>query len=175
MIAEAAALADWMRAGIGAVTPKSVAVEPSSDVIPDFFICHASEDKESVVFPLRDALESSGYRVWVDASELTIGDSLRETIDRLIASCRFGIVVLSASFFERDWPQTELNGLFARQMRGRKTILPVWHNVDAATVAQYAPMIADRLAADTSDGIETVASQIIAAFNAASRADMNGG
>lgn len=47
----------------------------------DFFISHASEDKEDVVRPLTLLLENSGYSVWYDEFRLKVGDSLRETID----------------------------------------------------------------------------------------------
>jgi hypothetical protein len=33
------------------------------------------------------------------------------------------------SFFAKNWPQYELNGLTAREMDGHKVILPIWHNV----------------------------------------------
>jgi TIR domain len=44
----------------------------------DAFISHASEDYESVVLPLADALRKSGLIIWLDQTELRIGDSLRE-------------------------------------------------------------------------------------------------
>jgi hypothetical protein len=60
----------------------------------DVFISHASEDKEGVVRPLANALKSEGLRVWYDEFELKIGDSLRQKIDRGLATSRVGLVVL---------------------------------------------------------------------------------
>lgn len=128
----------------------------------DVFISHASEDKETVVLPLFEALRRAGLRVWLDRQELRLGDSLREKIDEGLAKSRFGVVVLSPSFLAKGWPRKELNGLMAVEESGEKVILPVWHEIDKKMLAEYSPILADRLAADTSRGIAEVASQIIA-------------
>ena len=138
---------------------------------PDFFISHASEDKSSVARPLSDLLTSKNFTVWLDETELTVGDSLRESIDSAISTCHFGIVILSKAFFAKNWPQQELNALFARQMHGRKVILPVWHDVDHSVLLKYSPLLADRLAANTLDGLDLVATQIAAAFKASQAAE----
>jgi len=78
------------------------------------FICHASEDKEEVARPLAQELRSRDFRVWIDEAEILIGDSLRRKIDEGLASSRFGIVILSPSFFAKEWPQLELDGLAQR-------------------------------------------------------------
>jgi hypothetical protein len=44
----------------------------------DVFISHASEDKDSIVRPLSNALVTEGLDVWYDEFELRIGDSLRQ-------------------------------------------------------------------------------------------------
>jgi len=66
----------------------------------DTFISHASEDKEQVALPLSLALRQRGVRVWLDKFELRIGDSLRQKIDEGLANSRFGVVILSPSFFQ---------------------------------------------------------------------------
>ena len=48
----------------------------------DVFISHASEDKDTVVRPLANALLQRGLKVWYDEFELKIGDSLRRKIDK---------------------------------------------------------------------------------------------
>jgi hypothetical protein len=128
----------------------------------DVFISHASEDKETVVLPLFEALRRAGLKVWLDRQELRLGDSLREKIDEGLAKSRFGVVVLSPSFLAKGWPRRELNGLMAVEESGEKVILPVWHEIEKKTLAEYSPILADRLAADTRRGIAEVASQIIA-------------
>ena len=61
----------------------------------DFFISHAWEDKEAVAKPLADALIAKGAKVWLDKYEMTVGDSLRQSIDDGLAHSRYGIVILS--------------------------------------------------------------------------------
>ena len=76
--------------------------QPSWDV----FISHASEDKETVARPLAEALARRGVKVWFDAEQLTLGDSLRRSIDQGLAQSRYGIVILSRRFFAKEWPDT---------------------------------------------------------------------
>jgi len=115
----------------------------------DVFISHASEDKEDFVRPFANQLRSKGLRVWYDEFELKIGDSLRRSIDNGLSSSRYGIVVLSVPFFSKEWPQRELDGLFAREVNGEKVILPIWHKISKDEVMKYSPMIADMLALNT--------------------------
>jgi TIR domain len=130
----------------------------------DVFISHASEDKETVALPLAAALKRAGVRVWLDRFELRVGDSLREKIDEGLAESCFGIVVLSSDFLAKGWPKRELNGLFALEESGRKVILPVWHEITKSALAEHSPILADRLAAETSRGISSVAVQLLAAI-----------
>ena len=134
----------------------------SSTPVHDVFICHASEDKDAFVRPLAEALRSNHLDVWYDEFSLEIGDSLRETIDSGLASSRFGIVVLSPSFFEKQWPIRELNGLVARETaEGRKMILPIWHNVNREQVLVFSPPLADLRAASSNCGIWSVVDQLL--------------
>jgi hypothetical protein len=127
----------------------------------DVFICHASEDKAIVASPLAAELRHRGAVVWIDQTELMIGDSLRQTIDNGLAKCRFGVVILSPSFFKKRWPQSELDGLAQREMvAGRVVILPVLHDMTNEELAVHSPLLAARLAASWSDGVMKVADQI---------------
>lgn len=126
----------------------------------DVFVSHASEDKDSVARPLALALQKIGFRVWFDEMTLKVGDSLRRSIDQGLAKSRFGIVVISPAFLKKEWPQRELDGLVAREVLGRKVILPVWHDVDATVVTAYSPTLADRVAARTNAGLDQVVEAI---------------
>lgn len=127
----------------------------------DVFLSHASEDKESVAVPLRDALTALGVTVWLDKTEIRIGDSLRRKIDAGIRSSRIGIVVLSDSFFSKGWTNHELDGLVTRTVAGEQSLLPIWHGVDASDVRRYSPSLADKLALSTAGvDIDQIAAQI---------------
>jgi hypothetical protein len=133
----------------------------------DVFISHASEDKEKIARPLYAALTNKGVSVWFDEAELEIGDSLRRKIDEGLARCRYGIVVLSPRFLAKQWPQRELDGLIARETTcGKKAILPVWHELDATTLLDYSPSLADRLAVRSEEGLSMVVEKILRAIKA---------
>jgi TIR domain len=130
----------------------------------DVFISHASEDKDDIARPLAEALRARGLRVWYDEFSLTIGDSLRKSIDHGLAHSRFGVVILSKQFFQKHWPEQELNGLATREVGGTKVILPVWHGVGFEEVRQYSPTLADRLAVPTKNGLESVVAELLKAM-----------
>jgi len=125
----------------------------------DAFISYAHEDHE-LARDIAEALEARGLKVWIDETALQIGDSLRRAIERGISASRFGIVILSQSFFAKNWPQTELSGMFALEQDGRKIILPVWHNISADDVRRHSPFLADRVAITSSQGVQRVATKL---------------
>lgn len=133
----------------------------------DVFISHASEDKDDFVRPLAVKLSEIGLRVWYDESTLKVGDSLRRKIDNGLARSRYGIVVLSSAFFIKNWPQYELDGMVAREMEGRKVILPIWHKVSKSEVLSFSPTLADKVAINSSlSSIEEIANQIMEVIGA---------
>lgn len=131
------------------ILPVSSKRASDTAAIYDAFIAHATEDKEEFVRPLAGILQNMGHAIWYDEFQLTVGDSLRRSIDKGLVSSRFGIVVLSPSFFEKQWPQYELDGLVAKESAGGKVILPVWHKVSKNEVIEYSPTLADKVALET--------------------------
>src|ERR1700693_3916978 len=128
----------------------------------DAFISHASEDKESFVIPLVTELIKYGLEIWFDKVTLKVGDNLRRSIDEGLAGSRYGIVIFSPSFFAKNWPQSELDGLFARQMDGQQVILPVWHHIGSKDLLKIVPMLVVTKAANSKDGIGTVVRELVA-------------
>lgn len=116
----------------------------------DFFISHASEDKENFVRPLTASLVEAGCKVWYDETVLKPGDSLRRCIDKGLVDSRFGLVVISPSFIKKRWTDYELNGMVAKEMNGHKVIIPIWYNVTIDDVLHFSPTLADKLAIDAS-------------------------
>jgi TIR domain len=128
----------------------------------DLFLSHASEDKESIARPLYAALSAAGVSVWFDEAVLEIGDSLRQKIDEGLARSRYGVVILSPRFLNKQWPQRELDGLVARETAsGEKAILPIWHELDRDTLLRYSPPLADRLAGRSEEGIASLVEKIL--------------
>lgn len=127
----------------------------------DFFISHASEDKDDIVRDLADALVKKDIKVWYDEFELKIGDSLRKSIDKGLVNSKYGIVILSPNFIKKNWTEYELNGMVAREMNGHKVILPIWHKITKDEVMRYSPTLADKMALNTSTyTIDDIVSQL---------------
>jgi hypothetical protein len=147
-----------------AVRVTSDATSHSDNPQWDVFLSHAWEDKDEFARPLAHALQNHGLRVWFDEFTLRVGDSLRRSIDKGLASARYGVVIISPSFLKKEWPQKELDGLMAREANGHKVILPVWHNVDADSLRTYSPMLADRLATTSSKGLDRVIDDLLEAL-----------
>lgn len=132
----------------------------------DVFISHASEDKAVFVRSLAEALRAAGLRVWYDEHALKLGDSIRRGIERGLASSQFGVVILSPAFLQKEWPQKELDYFVTSETSDTRRILPVWHNVDATEVRTRFPLLADRVAVNTINGLDSVVSSIRAAIDA---------
>lgn len=130
----------------------------------DFFISHATEDKAEIARSLATELSTRGFSVWYDEYSLTMGDHLRQEIDKGLQTCRYGIVILSPNFFAKQWPQYELDTLLDREIHERrKLILPIWHKIGDKDVARHSTKLAIRYAAHTSDGLATVVARIMKA------------
>lgn len=127
----------------------------------DVFISHASEDKKPFVRSLAETLVSKGLRVWYDDLTLSLGDSLRRSIDYGLAKSRYGVVVLSKDFFAKEWPQKELDALVARENGRDKVILPIWHGVTKEEVQSFSAILADRIAVSADRGMNYVVNEIL--------------
>lgn len=130
------------------------------------FISHASEDKNALAQPLAEALIQAGYRVWYDDFSLVAGDSIKEQIDRGLASCDYAIVILSKAFFSKHWPKEELDGLAALEsVRGARVIIPIWHQITFREITQHSPSLAGKKGIESSGGLTALVRAITAAVN----------
>lgn len=70
-------------------------------------------------------------------------------------------MVLSKNFFAKHWPTEELNGLATKEVDGSKVILPVWHRINAKEVRSFSPMLGDRMAVRSEEGLAIVVARIL--------------
>ncbi|MCW2093073.1 UNVERIFIED_ORG: putative transcriptional regulator [Rhodococcus erythropolis] len=120
------------------------------NLVCDVFLSHASEDKDEVARPLKDALEAIGVSVWFDEIQIKVGHSIRQSIEKGIQDCRFGVVIISPNFFAKQWTNAELDALFGKKMgTGEDLVLPVWHHVSKDEVTRNSPLLAGILALNT--------------------------
>jgi hypothetical protein len=115
----------------------------------DVFISHASDDKDSIVRSLAEALQGKGLTVWYDEFTLRIGDSLRQKIDAGLARSRVGLVVISPAFIGKGWTNYELDGIVTRSISGEQILLPIWHDITKQQVMDFSPSLADKVARST--------------------------
>jgi len=127
----------------------------------DLFISHASEDKDDFVRPLANLLNEYGLNVWYDEFELKIGTSLSRSIDNGISNSNYGLIVLSKSFFNKNWTEYELRSLNSYEIESGNILLPVWKDVTVQEVRDFSPYLADKFALTTKDAIEDIALKII--------------
>ena len=134
----------------------------------DVFISHASEDKDEIVRPLYTALAGEGLEVWYDEFSLKIGDSLRQKIDKGLATSRVGLVVLSPSFIDKGWTNYELDGIVTKAVSGEQILLPIWHNITKQQVVDFSPSLADKVARSTATHtVDEIAKEIAELLNGA--------
>ena len=92
----------------------------------DVFLCHASEDKRSVVIPLVRAFDRAGITYWHDQAEIGWGDSITEKVNQGLKISRYVIVILSKTFISKKWPKRELNAaLNLEASSGEVRVLPI--------------------------------------------------
>lgn len=140
---------------------------PNADA-PMLFLSHATEDKDEIARPLRDAL-AIRYPVWWDEDLLKAGDSLFVAINAGLAKCDFGVIVLSPAYLAKKWTQAEIAGLFSLETTTRKVLVPVWHHVTKTDVEKVFPIMADRWAPSTTKGLAYVVDNVISAVEAATK------
>lgn len=118
----------------------------------DFFISHASEDKEEFVRTLYQALNDAGYKVWYDEITLKVGDSLTAEINKGLIKSKFAVVVASEAFIRKNWTRYEFESLVAQEMNsGTKRILPIWHGVSKHQIINFSPNLANKVALNTAN------------------------
>src|SRR3990167_4967579 len=107
----------------------------------DFFISHASEDKDTFVRELALVLEEKGFSVWYDEFTLSIGDSLTQSINKGVKNSLYGLIILSKNFFEKQWTKKELNAFLSKEIIFENDVLlPIWLDVTKEEVFEFSPL-----------------------------------
>ncbi len=127
----------------------------------DFFISHASEDKQQAALPLTAELENREFKVWLDKFVLQPGEPVEEKISAGLNNCYYGIVVLSPNFLRKDWPTRELNTLLAvEKIDARRRILTIRHNISKEQLGRLAPRMVTRTNISTGIGMKSICNKI---------------
>lgn len=129
---------------------------------PLAFISHDSRDKEEIARPLAIQLTKLHCPVWFDDFSLTVGQSLRGSIEKGLKECKKCILIISQNFLKNEgWTKKEFDSIFTREMiETTNLILPVWHGVNEKDVFQYSPSLADKVALKWKSGEEEIARKL---------------
>jgi hypothetical protein len=132
---------------------QEVSMKPRA--VHDVFLSYAGEDSD-LAREIAGALHSRSIKVWYAETELKVGDSLLESIDRGLRESERGILVLSDDYLAKGWPRYELDILMRQHIESDKRLLPVWHGVSKADVEASHPGLAGIYALSTSSGFEAL-------------------
>lgn len=114
----------------------------------DIFICHASEDKTSVIRPLASCLSDRDLSYWVDEAEISAGESITEKINEGLRESDFVVVIISRAFMAKNWPKKELFAVLNLEAKsGRAFIIPILvgsHNEIDEVIKEF-PLLNDKL------------------------------
>lgn len=143
---------------------ETVAVDETSRHAFDLFISYASEDRSTVEGLVR-VLEGRNLTVWWDKGQITLGDRLSAKIDEGLRNSRYGVVIISASFIAKHWPESELRSMINRSIsKGEKVILPVRVNLTHDQIAARYPLIADIVTTEFDGNFNRLADEITIAI-----------
>src|SRR6266478_48970 len=93
-------------------------------LIRQVFVCHAKEDRNTIVKPLIDAFEKLGISYWYDEDEIKWGDSITQKVNEGLVRSRYLIAVVSEHFVKRPWQRREMNAaLSVEASSGRVKVL----------------------------------------------------
>ena len=109
----------------------------------DVFISHASEDKDAVVDGLAQQLQALGVDVWYDDDQIQLGDSLMDSLDEGLSESRYGVIVLSEDFIDKNWPESELKALMQRFHQDDVGIMPLRYGVPHKEIVKSYPLLSD--------------------------------
>jgi len=117
--------------------------EPERDV----FLCHAGEDKDSIVRPLYKAFTGAGISCWYDEAEIPWGHSITQKVNEGLRTSQFAVAILSKASAHKRWPQRELYALMNQEAAsGVVRILPLiaGSDQDAEDILKQFPLLNDK-------------------------------
>ena len=92
---------------------------------PLVFVSYSSED-QLFVDKLVNDLREHGVSVWLDHEQISVGDSVVDSLAIGLANCTHLVIVLSNNFLSSLWCKAELKTVLHRAIRNqKKSILPV--------------------------------------------------
>ena len=125
----------------------------------DIFLSYATED-EPYVSELSDSLTYLGLRVWFAPLSLEIGDRLLDSINAGLNMSKYGIVVLSPAYINKQWTKYEIDILHRQHIEGEKKLFPLWHGIEKNELDSWNPGLSGIIALKSSIPLQDIAKKI---------------
>lgn len=162
----------WSRSGLSvsytpaqivSLTPFRETVEARVAQQPDLrdvFLCHAWDDRQKSAKELHDLLVEAGVKVWFSEKDLGLGVPMMRAIDRGLANCRLGLVLVTPAMLDRLPKESVADKELSALLAGNQ-LIPIVHNTTYEALRNVSPMLASRTGLDTSeDSMAVVAKKI---------------
>jgi len=130
----------------------------------DLFLSHAWPDRSSSAKELYNELTDFGLAVWFSEVELKLGVSLARQLDKALANCKAGLVLVTPAFLTAvetgTWAEKELGVLL-----NSERVIPVLHDLTFEDVRRVSPFLAERAGLSTQENtFREIAEKIAANF-----------
>lgn len=111
---------------------------------PSVFISHSSDDKVEYVDDLVKEIKSLGVSTFYDTDVICWGDNLKEILDEALKTCTLAVIVISPSYFGKEWTEYEIHSLLKRQKEeNHKLILPILYRTSKEELLRHYPALTD--------------------------------
>lgn len=140
-------------------------MKDTQEIKGDFFISHASEDKEDFVRDLAEMLIRSGANVFYDEYSIKLGDSITDSINKGLKTTNNAILVFSNFFFEKSWTVAELQAIFHKSRTTNYRIFIIYHNISNTEVTEKYPLLSDIKGIDSKEGVNKIVNQLFEAID----------
>jgi len=91
----------------------------------DFFLCHASEDKDAIARPIDEALKLLSVKSFIDENYIKLGDSFVKKINDAMGRSKYIVAIISTNSIKKSWPLAEINAAIAMDIANKKKIVPI--------------------------------------------------
>lgn len=106
------------------------------------FLSHASEDKEKVVEPLIECLESGGIsNIWYDKNEIEEEHSIIRKINEGLSTSKIGIIVITPNFIGKHFTNWELECLVYLMIYNKIRLIPLMKNINREQIIEKYPFM----------------------------------
>ena len=149
---------------IQSLQPIREAVETRAEAQPDLrdaFLCHTWDDRKGPAKELHDLLEAAGVKVWFSEKDLGLGVPMMRAIDKGLANCRVGLVLVTPAMLDRLPKESVADKELSALLAGNQ-LIPIVHNTTYAALRNVSPLLASRTGLDTSEDPMTVVAEKIA-------------